>query len=296
MNVDTITGTGLSDAFEQAVERAAEVTVRVDGRGRMAASGILWSAGVVLATDHTLERDEDIGVTLPDGTTIAASIAGRDPGSDLAVLRLERESGTGTFITAPLPKIGSIVLAVGRPRELGASAGIVSSLGGPWRSRSGGRIAGLIRPDLTMYPGFSGGPLVNLQGDVIGINTSGLRGGALTIPLDAAATIVEQLLAHGRLKRGYLGLTSQPVRLPESVTSTAGQATGLLVVGIEPESPADTAGAFIGDILLALGDDPLRDTDDLRAVLGSERSGQPVELHILRGGTMQRLSVTIGER
>jgi S1-C subfamily serine protease len=284
----------LNDALVLAVEQATRYTVRVDGRGRLAASGMLWGDDIVVATEHTLEREDDITITLPDGATVRATIAGRDPGSDLAVLRLPSGAASAAPARAGQPKVGSLVLALGRPHEIGASVGIVSAIGGPWRSRSGSTIAGLIRPDLTMYPGFSGGPLVDIHGAVLGINTSGLRGGALTIPLDAATTVVEQLLAHGRLKRGYLGLTSQPVRLPHA--SNTNQQTGLLVVGIEPASPSERAGLFIGDILLALGEEPLRDTDDLRAALRTDRSGQPTDVQILRGGVPQTLLVTIGER
>jgi S1-C subfamily serine protease len=285
----------LSEALVGAVERAAARTVRVDARGRMAASGLLWSDGVVVATDHTIEREDDLGITLPDGSSTRATIAGRDPGSDLAVLRIA-EGSTGPLEAAESISVGQLVLAVGRPREIAASAGILSAIGGPRRRRGGGAMSEFIRPDLTMYPGFSGGPLVDARGAIIGINTSGLRGGALTIPLTAATTIVDQLLAHGRLKRGYLGLSSQPVRLPAGVAEQLGRETGLLTIGVETGSPADAGGMFVGDILLTLGEHLLSDTDDLRTALSAESGGQPVELRVLRGGVPLSLSITIGER
>jgi S1-C subfamily serine protease len=287
---------GLSDALADAIERAAGYTVRVNARGRHGASGIAWSDGVVLAADHTIERDEDITMSLPDGSEVPATIAGRDPGSDLAVLRVE--SSLTPAPRAGEPRVGHLVVAVGRPggSGVGASLGIVSAVGRTWRSRGGARIDGFIRPDLTMYPGFSGGPLVDISGAMIGINTSALGSAALTIPATAAGAIVEQLLAHGRLRRGYLGLTSQPVRLPDAIATTAGQETGLLVIGVEPDSPAELAGAIIGDILVAIDDQPLRDTDDLRSALRAELTGRPATLRLLRGGVARELTVTIGER
>jgi S1-C subfamily serine protease len=287
---------GLNEALAGAIERAAGYTVRVNARGRHGASGIAWSDGVVLAADHTVERDEDITVTLPDGREVEATIAGRDPGSDLAVLRVE--GGTDPAPRAAEPRVGHLVVAVGRSggSGVGASLGIVSAVGRTWRTRGGARIDGFIRPDLVMYPGFSGGPLIDISGLMIGINTSGLGSAALTIPTTAADAIVEQLLRHGRLRRGYLGLTSQPVRLPEAIAATAAQDTGLLVIGVEASSPAEQAGAIVGDILVAIDDQPLRDTDDLRSVLRADLSGQPSTLRLLRGGVARELTVTIGER
>jgi S1-C subfamily serine protease len=155
---------------------------------------------------------------------------------------------------------------------------------------------GLIRPDLTMYPGFSGGPLVDIAGRMIGMNTSGMGGNGLTIPVAVANPIVEQILTYGRIRRGYLGLTSQPVALPESIATTAGQETGLLVIGVESDSPAADAGVMVGDILIGIDGHPMRDTDDLREALSSERAGQSASLRIIRGGDIRELDTTIGER
>jgi S1-C subfamily serine protease len=295
----------LSNSLADAVERAGGYTVRVNARGRYGSSGIVWDSGIVLTADHTIERDEDITVTLPDGSDLPATIAGRDPGSDLAVLKVDGL----TLAAAPKAeegRVGNLVLAVGRSsggeNGIGASLGIIASIGAfgrgrrRHRGRGGKSIASIIRPDLTMYPGFSGGPLIDTSGAMVGVNTSGFRGQPLTLPVAAIGDVVEQLLTHGRLRRGYLGMMSQPVRLPEAVATTAGQETGLLAVGVEDDSPASAGGIMIGDILIGVGGEPVRDTDDLRSALGPEMAGQPVVLRILRGGEVRELNVTIGER
>jgi S1-C subfamily serine protease len=295
------TGTGalqeLSDALAAAVEQASGYTVRVNARRRMPASGIAWSDGVVLTADHVIERDEDISVTLADGTSLPATIAGRDPGSDLAVLRAQ-----GAPSPAPRAdgaKVGHLVLAVGRPGDHGLTAamGVISAMGGAWQSGRGSTVEGYIRADVTMYPGFSGGPLVDTTGRVIGINSSGIsRAGGLTIPAAAADKVVQALLAHGRLKRGFLGLTSQPVPLPQALKDAAGQETGLLVARVAAGTPAEQGGVLIGDIIIGLGGQPVRDTDELQRLLSPDRVGQATPLRIIRGGEIRELNVTVGER
>ncbi len=302
-NTSTNVLTQLSDALADAVERAGASTVSVIARRRLPASGVVWSAdGVIVTSDHVIERDEDIKIGLPGGGEAKATIAGRDPGSDLAVLRV-----TGATLTvaerAPenSARVGHMVLAVGRPSPEGpmASSGVIGGIGGPWRTGRGGHVEGYIRGDATFYPGFSGGPLVDSAGRVVGINSSRLgRGAGLTIPVAAVAKIVEMLLAGGRVKRGYLGIGSQPVRLPSAMASkvSGGQETGLLVVSVESGSPADNGGLLIGDILVTMAATALRDTDDLQRQLGSERVGQATPIAVLRGGELRELSVTVGER
>lgn len=289
--------TELSDALAAAVERASAYTVSVNARRRMPAAGIVWAQGVVVTADHVIERDDDLSVTLPDGSKVAATIGGRDPGSDLAILKVQTD-------LAPAPrsesaKVGHLVLAVGRPGPNGltASMGVISSLGGPWRSGRGGTVDGYIRADVTMYPGFSGGPLIDASGTVVGINSSGIsRAGGLTIPVAAAQKIIDPLLAHGRLKRGFLGVTSQVVRLPEAIAKLAGQETGLLVARVDAGSPAEQGGLLIGDVVIGMGGQPVKDTDDLQAMLGPDRVGQPTAVRIIRGGEPKEISVTVGER
>jgi S1-C subfamily serine protease len=288
----------ISDAFAGAVATAAASIVSVSARRRFPASGIVWSENVIVTADHVIEQEEHITVRLPDGSEVPATVAGRDAGSDIAVLRVEA-GGLQPLQAAPPVRIGEPVFAVGRPgREPQASFGIVSTHGASWRTVSGGQVDGWVRAEVTMLPGFSGGPLVDLSGRLIGMNSSSLgRGGGLSIPVAALAPIVEALLKSGRLKRGYLGIGSQPVRLGEAqAAKLEGQQSGLLVIGVEPNSPAGGAGILVGDILVRMGEDRLEGTDDLQRTLGSASVGKATPVTIVRGGEPLPLTVTIGER
>ncbi|MCC6380945.1 MAG: trypsin-like peptidase domain-containing protein [Dehalococcoidia bacterium] len=289
----------LSDALAAAVERAAASVVTVDARRRFPASGVVWAPGVVLTCDHVLERDEDVHLTLPDGQVVPAEVAGRDAGSDLAVLRTTANDLT-PLARGGAVRVGHPVLAVGRPGPGGpmASFGVVAAAGGAWRTFRGGQVEGYVRADLTFYPGFSGGPLVNTAGAVVGLNSSRLgRGAGLTVPVEAAAAIAGTLLSAGRIRRGYLGVGSQAARLPAALAArVGGQQSALLIVGVEPGTPADNAGLLVGDLLVALGGAPVRDTDDLQAQLGPDSVGRELQVLVLRGGEPKTLPIAVGER
>ncbi len=306
MAADKASSGGLARFSEElagAVERAGRSVVAVDARRRLPASGIVWpGSGVVVTADHVLERDEDITVTLAGGQKLAATLAGRDPGSDVAVLRLN-DTAPGPAELAPegSVRVGHFVLAVGRPgTDLPVvSFGVISTLGGAWRTARGGAIERHIRADLVLYPGFSGGPLVDIEGRVVGLNSSHLAHGlGLAIPAHTVTGIVETLLARGRIRRAYLGITSQPVVLPEAWRRKQGlkQETGLLVVGTEPGSPAEKGGLLTGDVLVDMGGYPISDGEDLQAVLSAQEVGKPVTLSVVRGGEAVNLPVTPGER
>jgi len=290
----------LSDELAAAVETAGRSLVRVNGRPRQAASGLVWRAdGVIVTADHVVERDDDLTVGLPDGTEVAATIVGRDPGTDLAVLRVQA-SGLQTIQPADGARVGSLVLAVARPgQSTQATLGVVSAIGGQTRTWRGGVLEGFIRTDAVLYPGFSGGALVDSSGAAIGLSTSHFgQGAGFAIPMATVKRVAEQLLTGGRVKRGYLGVTSQPVALPAAIRERLSleQETGLLLLGVEPGGPAETAGVLIGDVLVGLGGSPLRDTDDLQRALGGDRVGQATQLRCVRGGELRELTVTIGER
>ena len=289
----------VSDGLASAVEKAAASTVMVNGRRRIPASGIAWDAGVIVTADHVIERDE-IEVVLPDGTKVSATIAGRDPGSDVAVLRVAGDLTRAVRAPEGSARVGSLVLAVGRPTPEGpmASLGVVGAVGGPWRTFRGTEVEGYLRTDTTFYPGFSGGPLVDAEGRVIGMNSSRLgRGAGLTVPVGALARIAAELLAGGKVRRAYLGVSSQVARLPAALAGlVAGRDTGLLIVAVETGSPAETAGILLGDILVEFGGEAVTDTDSLQAQLGPGRIGQATPVSVLRGGELKTLSVSIGER
>lgn len=291
----------LSDALADAAEKAGQATVLVNARRRMPASGIAYAADLILTADHVVEREEDIKVILADGTEVPAKVAGRDAGSDLALLKLERAVATVAEPSKSLARLGQIALVLGRPSPAGieASLGTVSAIGGPIRTGRGGLLERYIRTDSISYPGFSGGPLVAADGTVLGVNTSGLaNGAAVTIPADIAWKIAETLTRHGRIKRGYLGIRSQTVELPE-VSQKAlqrEQATGLLIVGVEEGSPAAKGGLIVGDILLAVAGAPVLHHDELFARLNGDVAGKSTPIEILRGGQPQTLNVQVGER
>jgi S1-C subfamily serine protease len=292
-----------SDDLARAVEMAGRAVVVVKARRRVPGSGVLWSpAGTLVTADHVLERDDDVRVQLADGRELAATVVGRDPSSDLAVLRVPAEGLAPAEVgSAESVRVGHFVLALGRsgPGAPSASSGIVSAVGGPWRSRRGAAIEGYLRTDLTLYPGFSGGPLVDAGGRVIGINTSLFaQGHGMALPLTTVRRVVETLLTQGRIRRGFIGVSTQPVPLPEALGQrlALGQDSGLLVLSTEPGGPADRAGLLLGDILIGFAGAPIRDTDDLVAQLTSERIGTAQEARVVRGGELRQLPVTVGER
>ena len=292
---------GLSNSLADAVENAGKSLVAVNARRHSPSTGIHWRSGVIVTADHTLERDEGITITLPDGSQTAATIAARDSGTDLAVLKAEGiDLPEAEIGDAGSLRVGHIVIAVARPGEgLSASWGTVSALSGAWRTWSGGQIDQLIRPDLTLYPGFSGGPLVDGQGRVVGINTSGLsRGLSLAIPASTVNRVVEQLLTRGRISRGYLGISLQPVRLPDNLKGSLGisDSGALIVVSLEEGGPAEKAGLLVGDIIVSLDGKSVTDPRDIQSVLGSESVGKSIAAKLVRGGAPTELSITVGER
>lgn len=291
----------LSDALADAAEKAGNATVLVNARRRMPASGIVYASDLILTADHTVEREEGIKVILGDGTEVSARIAGRDAGSDVAVLKLERAVETVAEATKSPARLGQIALVLGRPSPNGieASLGTVSAIGGPIRTGRGGMLEKYIRTDSISYPGFSGGPLVAADGTVLGVNTSGLaNGAAVTIPADIAWRIADTLVKHGRIQHGYLGIRSQTVEIPAASQKALKheQATGLLVVGVENDSPASKGGLIVGDILVAVAGVPVLHHDELFTRLSGDVVGKSTPIDVLRGGQPQTINVVIGER
>ncbi|HEX5438909.1 MAG TPA: trypsin-like peptidase domain-containing protein [Gemmatimonadaceae bacterium] len=291
----------LSNDLATAVERAGRATVAVHARPRIPSTGVHWRAGVIVTAAHTMKRDEEITVTLADGRTVSAAIAGRDPATDIAVLRLENHDAPPAELgeSAAL-KVGHIVLALGRAGgDVSASLGLVSAISTDWRTWHGGVIDRLIHLDLAIYDGFSGGPLVDARGAIVGINSSGVaRGLAASIPRSTVDRVTDQLLSAGRIARGYVGLAMQPVRLPSALMHELALPSdgGVILVGVEAGGPGATAGAMIGDVVVALDGKPVRNTDDLLVLLGPESVGKHVQARIIRGGALHELSIVVGER
>jgi S1-C subfamily serine protease len=399
----------MSDSLKQYSDELAAIlagidpsVVRIDARRRLPATGFVWDAdGVIVTANHIVQTDDNIGIGLADGSTVAATLIGRDPYNDLAVLRAEGDFSPVARAAAEDIKIGHLVAAVGRPfNDLQATMGIVSAQSGEYgmsrpmgegfgrgegiggrgeglggrgeglggrgegvggrgskhgrsdgergrgdgvggrgskrgrdgnrgrgdsnRGRGGERAQGLrsrrfgpwegrlihqrgwhgrmlagghIRTDVTMYPGFSGGPLVSAYGTVYGLNTSGFtRGASLTVPIGVIKKSVNALLVHGRVRQGYLGVRVQTANLPDEVAAELGNSTGVLVVAAELDSPAGKGGIMVGDIIVTIGDEPIVEADELPVALTDDLIGQEIALAVVRGGEMKELTVTIEEQ
>ena len=293
----------LSEALAAAVETAGPSIVRVEARRRLPASGIVWSAdGVIVTAHHVVEQDDNIGIGLADGQTVSATLVGRDPTTDLAVLRIQGTQIAGlkppAWVSAESLKVGHLALTLGRPASnVMATFGIVSALKKDWRTPAGGEFDYYLQTDALMYPGFSGGPAVDANGQFIGMNTSAiLRGITLTVPAGTLHRVVETLLTHGHVRRGYLGVSAQAVRLPAGLATQLDQETGLLLGSVEADSPAERGGLFMGDTVVAVDGQPVRHLDDLLDLLSGDRVGRSVPIRIVRGGQISDVGVVIGEQ
>ncbi|MEP6832206.1 MAG: trypsin-like peptidase domain-containing protein [Gemmatimonas sp.] len=290
----------MSDALANAVDALAPSIVAIHARRRIPASGVVWRAGYVVATDHTIRRETEITVTLNDGRQVPATLIGRDASTDLALLKLADDSvPVAPKAAASSVRPGNIVLAVGRPgTAITATLGTVHAVGGEWRTWQGGQMSETIRVDLNVHDGFSGSALMDSHGNVVGINSSMLtRGVPATIPSATVDRVVEQLLTGGRVPRGWLGVGTQPVRLPEKVRADANltQEVGLLLVNVASNSPAELAGLFVGDTLISLAGTPTREAEDVLAILGPDTVGRTLTARIVRAGALVELPVVIGE-
>jgi S1-C subfamily serine protease len=290
----------LSHNLAEIVDRVGRSVVSVNAR-RISSSGIHWRSGLIVTSDETIRREDDITVTLEGDRTVPVTLIGRDPSTDVAVLKLPNtELAIAQIGDANSLKVGHLVLSIGRGRERGLSAslGVVSTAGGEWRSMTGGLIDRFLRLDLNLFPGSAGGPLVDATGLVLGFTTTGPRGTVLAIPSTTVNRVVDSLLEKGRISRGYLGVGMQPVRLSDSLKSKfsfSGE-QGVMVVSIEPQAPADRAGILLGDIFISLNDTPVRDTRDVQAFLSDRGVGQTLKAKLIRGGELVELSIVVGER
>lgn len=295
-NVPALDFAALSAAAAQVVQAAAPALVRVDDGSRLTATGIIWREdGVIVTTSHGVEQDDNLSVVLADGSRHEAQLAGRDNDTDLAVLRV-KATGLSTInhnTTDAAPEVGSLAVAVARPGDMGLTAtlGLVSSR---VDTETAGTLEYIVSTDAVLYPGFSGGALVGANGVLIGLlNRLYGRGMGVALGTPLVARVVDTLLAHGRVPRGYLGVRTQLVALPDHLRTAQKieQTRGLLVAQVETSSPAETGGLLLGDTLLAVNGQVVQDVGDLRQHL---HAGQTVTLRVLRGGTVQELSAQVG--
>ncbi len=289
----------LSETLASAVQKCGGAVVRVQARRRTPSSGCVWSDGVIVTAHHAIERDEGIEVGLSDGKVVKAALIGRDPTTDLAALRIE---ATGLeqpdWAMAPQLKVGHLAMALARPgRTTRATLGMISALGEEWRTPSGGRVDLYLQADLSLPPGFSGGMLVDTAGRALGVNSSWLLPRhSLAIPAVTVQRVIEALLAEGSIRRGFLGVGAFPIRFPERLEQQIGQDSGLILVSLQPEGPAEKAGLLLGDILLSLDGESLTGIDDLVGLLDQKRIGTEVTLRLLRAGQPQERTVAVGAR
>ena len=292
----------LSNALAQVTERAASSVVAIHAEARGSSSGVVWGEGVIVTAEHALRRDEEIHVTLPDGRVVPANLAGRDPSTDLAVLKCA-EAGN-RFIErgeASTVKPGSITLVVGRTRASGpvAALGVVSLVVAERRTWTGSSLAPYIRLDVGLQPTAIGGAVVDAHGRVLGIASPRFaRFGAIAIPAATVDRIAETLLKKGRIPRGYLGVALQSVRLPEQLRQSMQhkEKTAAIILEVEPDGPAHKAGIVIGDILISLAGHAISRPENVQSHLQSENIGKSLAAKILRGGAVRDVSIAVGDR
>lgn len=294
MATETSALVALSNDIAGTVERTAPAVVAVEARARIGSSGFYVRPDLILTADHALESDE-VEVVGADGRGVPATIAGRDPSTDLALLRVARSGEPLRFAPPEALRVGALALAVARDDDgdVAASMGVLSAVGGPWRTWHGGEIDRFVRPDLSLYPRFSGSPLVDVTGAVLGMNTGGLsRRQDLAVPASTIQRVVDSLLrGGGRVPHGYLGVALQAL-----APVGEGDPRGAIVLGVEPGGPADRGGLIVGDIVLALDGAPVGDVEDVHVRLGPGSVGKAVGLDVLRGGAPHRLEITVGAR
>ena len=292
----------LSQSLSALAAACGPSLVRVEARRRRPATGLAWSAeGLVLTAAHVVEQEEALGVALHDGRTLGARLVGRDGSTDLALLRTETPHGLAPLPHAPLDgvQVGQLGLVLARPgRTVRATLGLVSAKGGEWRAGHGGRVEAYVETDADLPPGFSGGALVDAQGRLVGLPTRGLvRGSAVVLPAVTLARVAAALEAHGRIARGYLGVSAYPVRLDADVARAhGGQPSGLILLGVEPGGPAHAAGLRQGDVLVTADGEPLGDMEALFTLLSEDSPGRALQLRALRAGEAREVPVTVGRR
>lgn len=289
--------TEFSNHIADIVETAAPSVVQVQGRGRPA-SGVVYAADLVVTTARAAGSDEHPRVRRSDGEVLEAALVGIDPATRVALLSVPGLAGS-PFTPSPLPRVGHMAVAIARSwsNHITATAGLVSVIGGPLPTGRRRSIEQVIRTSAPMHEGFAGGAFVGTNGELLGVATAAsIRGLGVVIPTSIAWHAAAELLGRRGLKRGYLGIAAQPIRVPQKQKGIAGAGEALLVVGVKDGTPAADAGLLVGDVLLSLEGHTLASPEDLLDLLIGERVGQPVSVRLLRGGVPADVKVTVGER
>lgn len=287
-----------SDELAALVERVSASTVSLNGRPHRPGTATVVSSDLVVTADHSLERDDDLTVHTSDGRSVKATLVGRDPTSDLALLRVPELNGVPLPVATVTPRVGALAVAVPRSWQNRSTArlGIVSSVSGTIRYGRGVRLDNVIVPDISLARGLSGSPLVNAHGEMLGIVTTALvRGLPIAIPNDTVANVISTLREHGRVRRGYLGVALQTVRLTDRQRAVRDQGRGALIVGLSSGGPADAAGLLVGDIIVNAAEVRVSEIDDVQAALQGVPIGAALPIEILRGGALTKVDVTVGE-
>ena len=287
----------LSDSLAArcAIAKESVASVRLSERARLGA--ILWRNDVLVSSEQSLPGREALEATLPDGSRIQGRLAGRDPSTNVAVIRLERPVSAPT-LAASLARMGALVIAAGSDGEGRASVrlGMVNAVGPEWHSMRGGRIEARIQLDIRLAASEEGGPAFNAAGDWLGMTTFGPSGQILVIPAATVERIAPVLSASGRVPRGWLGVALRPVAVPDELREAAGEASGLMVMSLSPEGPAAKAGVVAGDIVLSVDGTAVRRLRGVLAHLGSDSIGKRVALRLIRGGGIIVIEATIMEQ
>jgi len=291
----------LSNELTNLVQRISPSVVAVHARRHLPSSGVHWGPDLVVTADHTIAREEDIRVTLPDGNTLGASLLGRDPGADLAALKVPGLGAAAAMNTQDKPVLSEFALVVGRSPDSGANAslGIIGAVSGPWRTWRGGRLEQYIRLDATLYPSSSGGAVVNSRGSILGIATSALsRVAGLAIPTSDVTRVTNQLIEKGYVPQGYLGIGVYSVPVPESLKSKLAlqNSSGILILNVEKGGPAERGGVLLGDLLISLNSTAMEKVEDLQTFCASGVIGKAVNARFIRAGGLFETSIVAGER
>lgn len=293
----------LSNALAQIVEKVGPSVVRVeDGRGRPS-TGVVWEstdAGTLIVTaSHSQDREDSLEVGLHDGSTVKATLVGFDNSTDAAVIKIDQKLPAPAWSDGD-PKVGNLVLQLGRPGKTArATLGILSAVGtDEWRTGAGGKVNRYVQADVSRSPGFSGGPLVDMNGQLLGMYSSALaRGAHAILPTATLKRIVPSLQQHGKVQRGFIGVGVYPVRLPDDVSKLVdGQEDGVVVVALQPDGPAQKAGLVLGDILIQLDGKPVTSPGELIGLLDPDKVGKPVTAKVSSSGKVRDVTITVGSR